>query len=93
MRASKERKALPPFGALFFLDVICARLMLIFVVLMNALWSLLALSTVVLKPHRATSALLMTGINHAVFASIMIFRTGINLQDMFGLKSEKGKGT
>ncbi|KAH7076157.1 hypothetical protein FB567DRAFT_535585 [Paraphoma chrysanthemicola] len=47
-------------------------------VLMNALWSALAFGTVVLSPHRATSALLMTGINHAVFATVM------GIKEMFG---------
>ncbi|KAH7063781.1 hypothetical protein BKA63DRAFT_181948 [Paraphoma chrysanthemicola] len=53
-------------------------------VLMNALWSALAFGTVVLKPHRATSALLMTGINHAVFAAVMMLRTSIGIKEMLG---------
>ncbi|KAF2013601.1 hypothetical protein BU24DRAFT_424599 [Aaosphaeria arxii CBS 175.79] len=68
MRASSERKALPP------------------IVLMNLIWSLLALGTVVLKPHRATSALLMTGINHAVFATIMILRARLSVLGVLGIK-------
>ncbi|ORY11448.1 hypothetical protein BCR34DRAFT_565370 [Clohesyomyces aquaticus] len=58
-------------------------------VLMNALWSAFAFSTVILKPHRATSALLMTGINHAVFATVMVLRTGVGLKEMLGISSEE----
>lgn len=54
-------------------------------VLMNALWSSFALLTVVLKPHRATSALLMTGINHAVFATTMMLTTGVGVREMVDL--------
>ncbi|KAF2647300.1 hypothetical protein K491DRAFT_723560 [Lophiostoma macrostomum CBS 122681] len=54
-------------------------------VLMNALWSLFALSTVLLKPPRATSALLMTGINHAVFACVMVLNGRIRLSEVLGL--------
>ena len=55
-------------------------------VLMNALWSGLAFATVVLAPHRATSALLMTGINHLVFSSIMILQNSIGLKEVLGLE-------
>jgi hypothetical protein len=54
---------------------------------MNALWSAFAFATVTLKPHRATSALLMTGINHAIFATVMILNTGVGLREMIQLKS------
>ncbi|KAF2245553.1 hypothetical protein BU26DRAFT_521978 [Trematosphaeria pertusa] len=57
------------------------------IVLMNVLWSAFALGTVVLKPHRATSALLMTGINHAVFASTMLLTSGMSFVEMLGLQS------
>ncbi|KAH7379427.1 hypothetical protein DE146DRAFT_318221 [Phaeosphaeria sp. MPI-PUGE-AT-0046c] len=67
MRASRDRKALPP------------------IVLMNACWAALALGTVILAPHRATSALLMTGINHSFFASVMILTSGVSLRAMLGL--------
>jgi hypothetical protein len=58
-------------------------------VLMDALWSLFALATVMLKPHRATSALLMTGLNHAVFGTIMTLRSGVRFQEIIGLSLEK----
>jgi hypothetical protein len=54
---------------------------------MNALWSAFAFATVTLKPHRATSALLMTGINHAIFATVMILKTGVGLREIFQLES------
>jgi hypothetical protein len=53
-------------------------------VLMDALWSLFALLTVILVPHRATSALLMTGINHSVFATGMALTAGIGIREIFG---------
>lgn len=55
------------------------------IVLMNALWSAFAFATVLFKPHRATSALLMTGINHFVFASVMILLSGMGLGEMLGV--------
>lgn len=58
---------------------------------MNAVWSALALGTVVFKPHRATSALLMTGINHFIFASIILLRSGMTLEEMLGLGESKIK--
>ncbi|KAF2624429.1 hypothetical protein BU25DRAFT_413654 [Macroventuria anomochaeta] len=60
-------------------------------VVMNAVWSALALGTVIFKPHRATSALLMTGINHFIFASIMFLRSKMTVKEMLGLKGSKTK--
>jgi hypothetical protein len=53
-------------------------------VLMDALWSLFALATVILKPRQATAALLMTGINHASFATIMAWPAGISMKEALG---------
>lgn len=58
---------------------------------MNAVWSILALGTVVLKPNRATSALLMTGINHFVFASVMFLRSRMTLDEIIGVADVKTK--
>ncbi|KAH7391708.1 hypothetical protein BKA66DRAFT_458310 [Pyrenochaeta sp. MPI-SDFR-AT-0127] len=60
-------------------------------VLMNALWSAFAFATVLFKPHRATSALLMTGINHFVFSSIMVWRANMGLGEILGLEQERTK--
>lgn len=62
-------------------------------VLVNVLWSALAFTTVLLKPHRATSALLMTGLNHFVFSSIMVWRTKMGFREILGLsEGSEGKG-
>jgi hypothetical protein len=53
---------------------------------MNAAWSFLAIGTVLLKPHRATSALLMTGINHAIFASVMKWSSGLTVKQILLIK-------
>lgn len=53
-------------------------------VVINAVWSALALSTVALNPRRATSALLMTGINHFIFATIMFVRSRTTLRELLG---------
>jgi hypothetical protein len=55
-------------------------------VMMNTLWSAFAFATVIFKPHRATSALLMTGINHLAFAGIMIWRLKMGFREIFGLE-------
>ncbi|OAK96991.1 hypothetical protein IQ06DRAFT_296217 [Phaeosphaeriaceae sp. SRC1lsM3a] len=55
------------------------------IVLMNACWAILALGTVVLTPHRATSALLMTGLNHSVFSVVMMLTSGVSFRGMLGL--------
>ncbi|KAF1924389.1 uncharacterized protein M421DRAFT_424839 [Didymella exigua CBS 183.55] len=60
-------------------------------VVMNAVWSALALGTVVLKPDRATSALLMTGINHFIFASVMFLRSNMALKEVLGLEGVNAK--
>jgi hypothetical protein len=57
-------------------------------VVMNAAWSALALGTIVFKPHRATSALLMTGINHFVFATMMFLRSRMTIKEMLGQDEE-----
>lgn len=54
-------------------------------VLVNALWSAFAFTTILLKPHRATSALLMTGLNHLAFSTIMIWQTKMGLWEILGL--------
>jgi len=59
---------------------------MLLLVLMNALWSVFALLTVVLAPHRATSALLMTGINHSVFATGMALTAGVGIREILGFK-------
>jgi hypothetical protein len=59
---------------------------MLLLVLMNALWSAFAFLTVILAPHRATSALLMTGINHSVFATGMALTAGVGVREMLGLK-------
>ncbi|KAF2003540.1 hypothetical protein P154DRAFT_532277 [Amniculicola lignicola CBS 123094] len=61
------------------------------IVLLNALWSMFALGTVVICPQRATSALLMTGINHAVFATAMVFSTGVRIKEILGLGDGNSK--
>ena len=55
---------------------------------MDALWSVFALVTTVLAPHRATSALLMTGLNHAICATIMARTSNIGFKEMLGLEGE-----
>ncbi|KAJ8117975.1 hypothetical protein OPT61_g951 [Boeremia exigua] len=60
-------------------------------VVMNAAWSALALGTVLLKPHRATSALLMTGINHFIFASVMFLRSKMTFKELLGQQGSKSK--
>jgi hypothetical protein len=63
-------------------------------VVMNGLWSALAFATVLLAPHRATSALLMTGVNHLVFASVMVWQMKMGIHDILGLQElevEKAK--
>lgn len=86
MRASNDRKAIPAFGMLSYTHVRYLGSFMLLVVLMNALWSIFALLTVVLAPHRATSALLMTGINHSVFATGMALTAGVGIREMFGLE-------
>jgi hypothetical protein len=58
---------------------------------MNSLWSALALDTVIVAPHRATSALLMTGINHLVFASVMAWQSKMGLKEILGIEESKTK--
>jgi hypothetical protein len=58
---------------------------------MNAVWSALAFGTVILKPQRATSALLMTAVNHFIFASVMIWRSNMTWREMMGLEEVKVK--
>ncbi len=58
-------------------------------IVMNAAWSVLALSTVSFRPYRATSALLMTGINHFVFASVMFLRSKMTFGELVGLQQSK----
>lgn len=53
--------------------------------LMNAVWASLAFATILFKPHRATSALLMTGINHLVFSSIITWQSKMGVRELFGL--------
>lgn len=55
---------------------------------MSALWSAFSLFTVVLKPHRATSALLFSGIDQAVLAGIMVWRTGMGWREILGIGAE-----
>ncbi|OAL53419.1 hypothetical protein IQ07DRAFT_641807 [Pyrenochaeta sp. DS3sAY3a] len=57
--------------------------------LMNAVWASLAFGTVVFKPHRATSALLMTGINHLVFSSVIIWQSKMGVRELFGLGDQR----
>lgn len=93
MRAASERKALPAFGMSFHWKSLTSNLkVLICAVLMNILWSSFALSTVFVVPHRATSALLMTGINHAAFAIAMITWNKMTVAEVLGWdSSSKGK--
>lgn len=60
-------------------------------IVMNAAWAALAWGTVLFKPHRATSALLMTAINHSVFATVMFVRSKVSLKEMLGLEAGKTK--
>ncbi|KAF2489700.1 hypothetical protein BU16DRAFT_531208 [Lophium mytilinum] len=53
-------------------------------ILLNALWSAFALSTVMFAPQRATSALLMTGINHFVFSTGMWWWSGFSVPEILG---------
>ncbi|KAF3044616.1 hypothetical protein E8E12_003924 [Didymella heteroderae] len=60
-------------------------------VVMNTAFSALAFGTVILKPHRATSVLLMTGINHFIFASFMFWRSNMTWREILGLEEVKTK--
>ncbi|KAH6906407.1 hypothetical protein BKA70DRAFT_1287453 [Coprinopsis sp. MPI-PUGE-AT-0042] len=62
-------------------------------VFMNCPWSALAFATVMFKPHRATSALLMTGINHLVFSGIMVWRLKMGFREILGLENLEGRKT
>lgn len=55
-------------------------------IVMDAFWSAFALATVFVKPHRATSSLLMTGINHLFMTGVMIWRTGLNYKQILGFE-------
>jgi hypothetical protein len=59
-------------------------------VVMNAFWSAMAFATVIFTPHRATSALLMTAINHLAFSSIMFWRLNVGWRQILGLAEMSG---
>lgn len=60
-------------------------------VVINTVFSALALGTVIFKPHRATSVLLMTGINHFIFASVQFWRSELTWREVLGFEDVKTK--
>jgi len=52
---------------------------------MNATWAAGALATVVLAPGKATSTLLMTSLNHIIFAAAMLLINKISVADVLRL--------
>lgn len=56
-------------------------------IVMNAVWSAMSFATIIFTPHRATSAILMTAVNHLAFSSIMYWRLNMGWKHVLGLET------